>query len=98
MVHPQRFFTKGGAQPDDILVLTKPLGTGTISTALKRGLAGAMHVTEMVASMKRLESWRGPAAQAGGVKAATDITGFGLLGMLWRWRRLPGANLSLKLN
>lgn len=81
MVHPDHIFTKGGAQSGDVLVLTKPLGTGTISTALKRELADPAHVTGMVESMKQLNREAAQAAQAiGGVKAATDITGFGLLG------------------
>jgi selenide,water dikinase len=80
-VHPERFFTKGGAQPGDVLVLTKPLGTGTISTALKREIADPVHVATMVESMKRLNREATQAAQAvGGLKAVTDITGFGLLG------------------
>ena len=54
IVHPERIFTKGGAKPGDVLVLTKPIGTGTISTALKRDLAKADQVASMVASMKRL--------------------------------------------
>jgi selenide,water dikinase len=81
LVHPERLFTKGGAKAGDILVLTKPLGAGTISTALKRGLADDAHVTPMVESMARLNRAAAQAAQAsGGVKAVTDITGFGLLG------------------
>jgi selenide, water dikinase len=81
LVHPQRVFTKGGAQPGDRLVLTKPLGAGTISTALKGGKADAAHVAGMVESMKRLNRAAAQAAQAvGGIKAVTDITGFGLLG------------------
>jgi selenide,water dikinase len=102
LVHPQRFFTKGGAKPGDILVLTKPLGTGTISTALKRDLADPAHVAGMVASMKRLNRAAAQAAQAvGGIKAVTDITGFGLLGhglemaqasagkLVFAWNQLP---------
>lgn len=81
MVHPDRIFTKGGAKPGDVLVLTKPLGTGTISTALKREAAEADHVAEMVESMKRLNRNAALAAQTlGGIKSVTDITGFGLLG------------------
>lgn len=81
MVHPERIFTKSGAQVGDLLVLSKPLGTGTISTALKRGIADPAHVATMVESMKRLNRAATQAAQAvGGIKAATDITGFGLLG------------------
>ncbi len=81
VVHPDRYFTKGAAAVGDVLVLTKPIGTGTISTALKRNLAEAGHVEAMVASMKRLNRHAAEAAQAvGGVKSATDITGFGLAG------------------
>lgn len=81
MVHPDRFFTKGGATSGDLLVLTKPLGTGTISTALKQDKAEPSHVESMVASMKRLNRAAAQALQTvGRVKAATDITGFGLLG------------------
>jgi selenide,water dikinase len=81
LVHPDRFFTKGGARPGDTLVLTKPLGTGSISTALKQGKANAAHVAAMVASMKQLNRNAAQAAQTtGGIKAVTDITGFGLLG------------------
>jgi selenide,water dikinase len=81
LVHPKRFFTKGGAQPGDVLVLTKPLGSGTISTALKREIADPAHVAAMVESMKRLNRGAARAGQAvGGIKAVTDITGFGLLG------------------
>lgn len=81
LVHPQRIFTKGGARPGDLLVLTKPIGTGTISTALKRGVVDPAHLPPMVESMKKLNRAAAQAAQAvGGIKAVTDITGFGLLG------------------
>ena len=81
IVHPQRYLTKGGAQPGDALILTKPLGTGTISTALKRDIADPAHVAQMVESMKQLNRCAAQAAQeTGNIKAATDITGFGLLG------------------
>ncbi len=81
MVHPNKYLTKGGANTGDVLVLTKPLGTGTISTALKRNVAQADHVAQMVASMKQLNKMAAQAAQAtGGIKSTTDITGFGLLG------------------
>jgi len=54
IIHPERILTKGGARPGDLLVLTKPLGTGVISTALKRELAAPVHVASMVASMQCL--------------------------------------------
>jgi selenide, water dikinase len=80
MGHPDRLFTKGGARPGDQLVLTKPLGTGTITTALKRGHAAPEHVDAAVASMTRLNRVASQAARAAGVHSATDITGFGLIG------------------
>lgn len=99
MVHPERIFTKGGAKPGDVLVLTKPLGTGTISTALKRDLADPAHVAEMVASMKRLNRAAAQAAQAvGGVRAATDMTGFGVLGHGMEMAQASGSKFVLEFN
>jgi selenide,water dikinase len=80
MAHPDRILTKGGARPGDRLVLTKPLGTGTITTAVKRGVVEQGHLDAAVASMMRLNRIASQAALANGVCAATDITGFGLLG------------------
>jgi selenide,water dikinase len=80
VVHPSRIFTKGGARPGDTLVLTKPLGTGTITTAVKRGAVEPAHLDEAIASMMRLNRAAAQAAQAADVRAATDITGFGLIG------------------
>lgn len=75
-----RLLTKGGARPGDVLFLTKPLGTGTITTALKRGIAPEDEVAAAVASMKRLNRVASRAALAAGATAATDVTGFGLVG------------------
>ncbi len=80
LVHPDHLFTKGGARPGDSLILTKPLGTGTISTALKREIVHPDHAAAMIESMKRLNRCAAVAGQAVGVRAATDVTGFGLLG------------------
>jgi len=79
-VHPDRVLTKAGARPGDALVLTKPLGVGVITTALKRGLAEAAHVQGAVASMATLNRQAARLLQQVGVHAATDITGFGFLG------------------
>jgi len=79
-VHPDRVLTKAGARPGDALVLTKPLGVGVITTALKRGLAAAAHVQGAVASMATLNRQAARLMQQVGVHAATDITGFGFLG------------------
>ncbi len=80
LIHPDRVKKKGGAQPGDILVLTKPLGVGVITTALKFDKANAEDVAAAVISMKRLNKAASQAAVATGASAMTDITGFGLLG------------------
>jgi selenide,water dikinase len=72
--------TKGGSRPGDLLVLTKPLGTGLITTALKLENAAAEDVAAAVASMKRLNRAASEAAAAAGVRSMTDVTGYGLLG------------------
>jgi selenide,water dikinase len=80
LVHPDHIFTKGGARPGDQLILTKPLGTGTISTALKRDAVHPDHAAAMIESMKRLNRCAAVAGQSVGVRTGTDVTGFGLLG------------------
>lgn len=80
MVRPDRIITKGGARPGDALVLTKPLGTGVITTAVKREIVDPQHLTAAVRSMMRLNRIASQACQRTGVRTATDITGFGLLG------------------
>lgn len=81
LVHPERLLTKDAARPGDLLMLTKPLGTGIITTALKRGTAPERAVERAVAAMTRLNR-AGPDLAAAGVAAATDVTGFGLTGHL----------------
>ena len=80
IVHPQKVVTKAGARPGDVLILTKPLGTGVITTALKAGMAREEHVRAAVETMLHLNRNASRAMQEVGVSAATDITGFGLLG------------------
>jgi selenide,water dikinase len=80
LVRPDRLLTKGGAQPGDQLVLTKPLGTGTITTAVKREVVSDEHLAAAIQGMLRLNRTAGQAALATGATAATDITGFGLVG------------------
>jgi selenide,water dikinase len=81
-VHPDRIVTNAGAQAGDALVLTKPLGTGVLTTALKRDLVGAAELAPAVAAMTTLNAGAARAMLAVGVHAATDVTGFGLLGHL----------------
>lgn len=80
--HPDRLLTNAGAQAGDHLVLTKPLGTGILSTALKRGIIEEKDMTEAIRSMRALNAGAMRVALAHGVRAATDVTGFGLLGHL----------------
>jgi selenide, water dikinase len=94
-VHPDRILRKGGAQPDDVLILTKALGTGTITTALKRGIAAPEHVDAVVASMMRLNRAASIAAREFRVHAMTDITGFGFLGHAHEMAHLSGADFDV---
>lgn len=80
IVEPARIMRKGGARPGDRLVLTKPLGVGVITTALKREEAETTHVAAAVKSMKQLNRNASVAALQHSASAATDITGFGLIG------------------
>jgi len=80
LVDPSSIKTKGGARPGDVLILTKPLGVGVVTTALKRQMAGPEHVAIAVASMKRLNRLAANAAKIARVTSMTDVTGFGLLG------------------
>jgi selenide,water dikinase len=80
LVHPDRILTKRGAKVGDVLFLTKPLGVGVITTALKREQADPAHVQAAVESMTKLNRHASHAALAAGARAATDITGYGLIG------------------
>ncbi len=80
IVHPDRILTKGGAKKGDLLVLTKPLGTGIIATALKGRLASPEAEAAMIQVMSELNAAAAAALEGLEVHAVTDITGFGLLG------------------
>ncbi len=82
LVHPKRLLTNAAAQPGDLLILTKPLGVGIATTAIKRGIASARLEKRAVALMSQLNRAGPDLAEARLVRAATDITGFGLLGHL----------------
>jgi selenide,water dikinase len=80
IVKPGEAYTKGGALAGDALVLTKPLGTGAITTALKQQIADPIHVDGAVASMMRLNQAAAETVRRYRVHAMTDITGYGLIG------------------
>jgi len=81
-VHPDRMTTNAAARAGDQLVLTKPVGTGIVTTALKKGAAPADATAAAIASMTTLNDGAAEAAREAGVRGATDVTGFGLLGHL----------------
>jgi len=95
LVHPNRILTNANARPGDLLVLTKPLGTGIITTAIKRGLASPAAEHVAVRSMTRLNTPGGDLAEQELVKAATDITGFGLTGHLGNIVQASGVTAEL---
>lgn len=98
VVHPNRVLTNAGARAGDVLVLTKPLGSGIISTGIKRGKAPRAVVARAIAAMSRLNRDAGEvfAKPGAGVHALTDVTGFGLLGHLLEMCR--GAKLGAELS
>jgi selenide,water dikinase len=81
-VDPRHMLTNAGAREGDVLVLTKPLGVGVISTAHKHGAAGAEQLRSAVETMSELNAASARAALTAAAHAATDVTGFGLLGHL----------------
>src|SRR4051812_23514824 len=96
LVHPQRLLTKGGAAPNDILVLTKPLGTGLITTAARADRARPAHLAAAVAGMLQLNRAASEALVACEVRAATDITGFGILGHAAEMAQASGTQLIIE--
>jgi selenide,water dikinase len=98
VVHPDRIVRNAGAKPGDVLFLTKPLGSGILTTALKRGKLPDDLREFIVGVMKRLNADAAAAAREAGVRAGTDVTGFGLLGHL-RGMLLPsGCAARLRLS
>jgi len=93
LIHPDRVWTKGGARPGDVLVLTKPLGVGVVTTALKGGVADPVHVAEAVESMKRLNREAARLIGRVGANACTDVTGFALLGHSYEMSDKGGVRL-----
>jgi len=98
LVDPTRILTNGGARAGDVLVLTKPLGTGAIVTAAQRAPGGgdAARLAGAVAVMRALNDRAGREALAARAHAATDVTGFGLLGHLHGMARASGVSIALE--
>jgi selenide, water dikinase len=83
VINPQHVATNSGARPGDSIILTKPIGTGAISTGIKRAKAPAEVVNESVATMMTPGKYAAEAIEKFGIKGATDVTGFALLGHAW---------------
>jgi len=95
IVHPDDVMTNAAGEPGDVLVLTKPIGTGIISTAIKRGVASQEQRDAAVQIMCKLNASAAAAARRVRVRCATDVTGFGLLGHLIEIIRASGVSAEL---
>ncbi len=99
VVHPRRILKNVGAKPGDVLLLTKPIGSGIATTAIKRGIADRKLTRAAVGVMSELNKVAGEVIASGRfrVNALTDVTGFGLLGHLWEMARGSKARALLDL-
>jgi selenide, water dikinase len=95
-VHPRRMLTNAAAVPGDVLLLTKAIGTGILSTAAKRGQLGPSELASLIRSMTTLNALASRAAVALGARCATDVTGFGLLGHASHVAR--ASNVTLRID
>jgi selenide, water dikinase len=103
VVHPDHVLLNSGAKPGDHLILTKPLGTGILATAIKGELAGSEveeQITEIMATLNRIPAEAMAAVRSSGyqVHACTDVTGFGLLGHLHEMTAASGVCARLLRN
>ncbi len=96
LVHPDEIIGNNGARAGDRIVLTKPIGTGLIATAIKRGKASQEQRDAAVASMAALNAGAGRAMRRVGATAATDVTGYGLLGHLGEMLRASDTSAVLR--
>jgi len=97
-VHPDRIWRNSGAQPGDVLVLTKPLGSGVVANALRHDAVPADVLAAAVAAMATLNRDAARRARdAGGPHAATDVTGFGLLGHAREMAEGAGLQIAIRL-
>ncbi len=94
--HPDRLLRKGGARPGDALVLTKPLGTGLIVSGARGGRTESAWLAAAIASMRRLNLAASQVLVEAGISAATDVSGFGLLGHALEMANASGSRLELE--
>ena len=96
LLHPNKILTNRGAQPNDILILTKPLGTGIINTAVKAEMASAKVIENVTQNMNRLNKTAAEVMLNYEIHACTDVTGFGLLGHVQEMIEDSGLCLEVK--
>ncbi|MFC1595863.1 selenide, water dikinase SelD [Candidatus Margulisiibacteriota bacterium] len=94
-IHPQKIITNGGARPGEVLILTKPLGTGILVSGHKAGAATDVQLQNALDCMKQLNNKGAEIMQKYNVKGATDITGFGLFGHALKMAMAGGITISL---
>ncbi len=97
LVHPDRIFRNSSAKPGDVLVLTKPLGSGVLTHAIKKGRATSEEVAEVVEVMTELNRKASEAMVEVGASACTDVTGFGLLGHLAQMVQASGVSARIRV-
>lgn len=95
VIDPNHVATNAGASPGDVIVLTKPIGTGVISTGIKREKASPEVVAESVATMLTPGKYAAEAIAKFDVKGATDVTGFALLGHAWELARASNVTIEI---
>jgi len=93
VAHPDRLLRKGGARPGDMLLLTKPLGTGLLVSGARQGRSSAADLAAAITWMRALNRAAAEVLVAHGIRGATDVTGFGLLGHGLEMARASGARL-----
>lgn len=98
VVDPNKIATNSGARAGDVIVLTKPIGTGVISTGIKWGKADEAVVSKSAQTMLTPGSYAADAMREFGVKGATDVTGFALLGHAWEMAKSSKVTIELDSN
>src|SRR5678816_4556671 len=95
VIVPNKVATNSGARPGDVIILTKPIGTGVISTGIKKGKASDSVVAGSVETMLTPGKFAAEAMREFGVKGATDVTGFALLGHAWEMACASKATIEI---
>jgi selenide,water dikinase len=98
MVHPDKILKNYGSNPGDVLIITKPLGTGIINTAIKGGIASQNAYSNAVKVMTTLNRYAGEIAAKHNITACTDITGFGLMGHAYEMAKASNVTMKLRMD